>query len=143
MIFDDMKLYTELLALCDYATISKENKLSINGIFDELRVSKLPGGLVRAFLVATIHGKPNTSYKISVKLENPYDGKNLLNPLQLDVHTSQNGKHNVIVELVNIGFEKEGEYQFKLYHGDDEIGSTLLKVIDIHTNKDESLRLIN
>lgn len=138
-----MKLYTELIALCDYATISKENKLSINGIFDELRVSKLPGGLVRAFLVATMHGKPDMSYRISVKLESPYNGKNLLNPLQLDVHTSQNGKHNVIVELVNIGFEKEGEYQFKLYHGDDEIGSTLMRVMSIKTSNVVNFKTVN
>lgn len=138
-----MKLYTELLALCDYATISKENKLSVNGIFDELRVSKIPGGIARAFLVATIHGKSDTSYRISVKLENIQDGKNLLNPLQLDVRTSHNGKHNLIVELVNVGFEKEGEYQFKLYHGDDEIGSTILRVIYLKPKDATSFRVIN
>lgn len=138
-----MKLYTELLVLCDYATISRENKLSINGIFDELRVSKLPGGIARAFLVATIHGKPDTAYRISVKLENTQEGRNLLSPLQLDVHTAHNGKHNVIVELVNVGFEKEGEYQFKLYHGDDEIGSILLKVISIKPSEKAQIRMVN
>ena len=40
-----------------------------------------------------------------------------------------NGKNNIILELVNLGFEKEGEYKFVIYHEDEEVGSTQLKVM--------------
>lgn len=121
-----MKLHTEIITLCDYALISREGKLSINGIFDELRIQKFPGGIARAFFVATLRGKEDTSYKLNIKTEN---GKKIVNSLDLEVHTSINGKNNIILELVNLGFEKEGEYKFVIYHGDDEVGSTQLKVM--------------
>jgi uncharacterized protein DUF6941 len=122
-----MKLYTEILTLCDYALISREGKLSINGIFDELRVQKFPGGIARAFFVATLRGKPDTSYKLKISTEK---GTKEMNSLNLEVHTSLNGKNNIILELVNLGFEKEGDYRFVIYHGDDEVGSTSLKVMN-------------
>lgn len=45
-----MKLHTEIITLCDYALISREGKLSISGIFDELRVQKFPEVLHGLFL---------------------------------------------------------------------------------------------
>ena len=121
-----MKLHTEIITLCDYALISREGKLSINGIFDELRVQKFPGGIARAFFVATLRGNTDTAYKLKIQTES---GRKVLNSLNLDVHTSLNGKNNIILELVNLGFEKEGEYKFTIYNGDDEVGSTSLKVM--------------
>lgn len=123
-------LRTEIIALCDYASISREGKLSINGIFDEMRIGKFPGGISRAFLVATINGTPNTSYKLDLKVESENAGKSPLKDLVLNAMTSPNGKNNLVIELVNLGFEKEGDYQFKIYNGDQEVGSTMLKVIN-------------
>jgi hypothetical protein len=121
-----MKLHTEIITLCDYALISREGKLSISGIFDELRVQKFPGGIARAFFVATLRGNADTSYKLKINTES---GKKVVNSLNIDTHTSLNGKNNIILELVNLGFEKEGEYKFVIYHGDDEVGSIQLKVM--------------
>lgn len=121
-----MKLHTEIITLCDYALISREGKLSINGIFDELRVQKFPGGIARAFFVATLRGKPDTAYQLKISTEN---GKKVLNTLNLDIRTSMNGKNNIILELVNMGFEKEGDYKFVIYHDNEEVGSTQLKVM--------------
>lgn len=122
-------LHTEIIALCDYANISREGKLSINGIFDELRVQNFPGGIARAFLVATINGTPNTQYKLSLKVESKNGRKVPLNNLALNTVTGPNGKNNLLVELINLGFEQEGEYEFKIQNENKEIGSTLLKVI--------------
>lgn len=121
-----MKLYTEIIALCDYASLSREGKLSINGIFDELRVQKFPGGIARAFFVATLRGKPDTSYKLKINTEN---GRKVINSLDIEVHTSMNGKNNIILELVNLGFEKEGDYTFVIRNGADEVGAIDLKVL--------------
>lgn len=122
------QLRTEIIALCDYASVSREGKLSINGIFDELRIQKFPGGIARAFLVATINGVPNTQHSLTLKVENEDGGKNPLKDLVLNAMTSTNGKNNLIIELVNLGFEKEGDYRFKIYANNQEVGSTLLKV---------------
>src|ERR1700730_3109215 len=99
-----MKLHTEIITLCDYAVVSREGKLSINGIFDELRIQQFPGGIPRAFLVATINGNPNTQYKLNLKLENNSGGKTPFNNTVLETLTSFNGKNNLIVELINLAF---------------------------------------
>lgn len=135
-----MKLHTEIITLCDYALISREGKLSINGIFDELRVQKFPGGIARAFFVATLRGKEDTSYKLTIKTET---GKKVLNSLDVEVHTSLNGKNNIILELVNLGFEKEGEYKFTIYHGKEEVGSTQLKVMGVDQQQEVKYKLPN
>jgi hypothetical protein len=129
------QLKTEIIALCDYANVSREGKLNINGIFDELRIQKFPGGIARAFLVATINGESNVQHNLTLKVERENGGsprgeagKTPLKDLNLNAMTSPNGKSNLLIELVNLGFEKEGNYRFKIYNEGREIGSTLLKV---------------
>jgi hypothetical protein len=132
-----MKLHTEIITLCDYALISREGKLSINGIFDELRVQQFPGGIARAFFVATLRGKTDTAYKLKISTES---GKKVINTLNLDVRTSLNGKNNIILELVNLGFEKAGEYKFTIYNGNDEVGSTQLKVMGVEQQAGQEVK---
>lgn len=124
------QLATEIIALCDYASVSREGKLSINGIFDELRVQQFPGGLPRAFFVATVNGTPNTSYKLNLKIEPSKGFAGAQSSFDINALTSHNGKNNLIVEIIGLGFKEEGEYQFILKEGDKEVGSTLLKVLD-------------
>ena len=122
-----MKLQTEIITLCDYAIVSREGKLSINGIFDELRVKKFPGGIARAYFVATLRGKPDTSYKLQVKVE---QNKKVKAAMELEIHTSPNGKNNIVTELVNVGFEEPGDCRFVIVDGKTEVGSTQLKVME-------------
>lgn len=134
-----MKLKTELMVLCDYASVSREGKLSINGIFDEVRVTNLPGGLARAFLVATVSGASETTYKLIFKLE--HNGETILPPNNVETKTSLNGKNNIIIELVGMNFPKEGDYELKMYHDDNEIGATKIKVI--HTQQTPTFKMPN
>jgi len=126
-----MKLQTEIIALCDYATISQEGKLSINGIFDEVRVRSFPGGIARAFLVTTIKGAPNTPYNLTLKVESETVSESPLKPLQINVQTSPNSKSNIVIELVNVVFKEPGNYQFVIYHKNEKIGFTILKVFHV------------
>ena len=132
-----MKLHTEIITLCDYALISREGKLSINGIFDELRVQQFPGGIARAFFVATLRGDPDTAYKLTISTDT---GKKVINSLNLDIRTSMNGKNNIILELVNLGFEKEGDYKFTIYNGKEEVGSTQLKVLGVEQQQNQEVK---
>ncbi len=124
------QLKTEIIALCDYASVSREGKLSINGIFDELRVQNFPGGIPRAFFIATVSGAPSTSYKLTLKIEPSEGFAGEQSSFNLDTSTGPNGKNNLIVELAGLGFKEEGEYRFILSDGKQEVGSTLLKVFD-------------
>ena len=124
------QLKTEIIALCDYASISREGKLSINGIFDELRVQQFPGGLARAFFVATISGTPNTSYKLNLKIEPSEGFAGEKSSFDLDTSTGPNGKNNLVVELMALSFKYHLDYKFILSEERKEVGSTLLKVFD-------------
>lgn len=135
-----MKLHTEIITLCDYALISREGKLSINGIFDEMRIQTFPGGIARAFFVAVLRGDNDKAYKLKINTEL---GKKVINTLNIDTHTSTNGKNNIILELVNLGFEKAGEYKFVIYHEDKEVGSTILKVQGVEQNNEVKYTLPN
>ena len=138
-----MKLQTEIIALCDYATISQEGKLSINGIFDELRVRAFPGGIARAFLVTTVKGAPNTPYNLTLKVESAVVLESPLKPLEINIQTSPNSKSNVLVELVNIAFVEPGNYQFTIYNQNEKVGSTNLKVFKIHQYENQKVKKTN
>lgn len=130
-----MKLKTEIVALCDYANISREGKININGIFDEVRVQSFPGGIARAFFVATVRGTANQSYNLTLKVESEKNTPNPLKPLQINVQTSFNGKNNILIELVNVIFQNPGDYQFSIYNSDEKVGSTSLKVFVAKKNE--------
>lgn len=123
-------LKTEIIVLCDYASISREGKLSINGIFDELRVQNFPGGLARAFFVATVSGTPSTSYKLTLKIEPSEGFAGEQSSFNLDTPTGPNGRANMVVELAGLGFKEEGDYEFVLSEGNRRVGAVSLKVFD-------------
>lgn len=120
-----MKLTAQTITLCDYATISREGKLSILGIFDKLRLQQFPGGIARAFFVAVLQGEPDTDYQSVIQTS--IAGKQI-NKLPFAIHTSSNGKNNILLELVNMGFEMPGDYEFFITQGIDLIGKTTLHV---------------
>lgn len=120
-----MKLHSELLVLCDYASISREGKLGIMGIFDELKLQQFPGGIARAYFVAMLQGEPNMDYQLVIQTS--MAGKQI-NKLDIKVHTSVNGKNNILLELVNVGFEMPGDYEFFITDGIDLVGKTVLHV---------------
>ncbi len=138
-----MKLKTEIIALCDYASVSREGKLNINGIFDELRVQKFPGGIARAFFVATVSGTPSTSYKLALKIEPSKGFTGQQNSFGLDAFTAPNGKNNLIVELAGLGFKEEGDYRFILSERKREVGSVSLKVLDQNKYSLKDIKLSN
>lgn len=119
-------LKVNLITLSDYASISREGKLSINGIFDKLNVSKFPTSLVRAYFVATISGDSLTEYKLDLNFKK---GSKNLATFNLNSMTGENGRNNMVVELVGLPIQEEGEYELTLTHNKKELGSTTLEAI--------------
>ena len=103
-----------------------KGKLSINGIFDKLNVTKFPTSLVRAFFVATIAGDALTEYKLDLNFKK---GSKNLATFNLNSMTGENGRNNMVVELVGLPIQEEGDYKFSLTHGKKELGSTSLEAI--------------
>lgn len=119
------ELTVQIITLADLAIISREGKLSIVGMFDELRVQRFPGGLARAFFVATLKGKPGTAYSLGVQVSHK---DKIINTINIDIATSPNGKNNILFELVNFGVEEAGDYNFDIMYKEKSVGQFTLSV---------------
>lgn len=129
-------LKVNLITLSDYASVSREGKLSINGIFDKLNVTSFPTTLVRAFFVATVAGDAFTEYKLDLNFKK---GSKQIASFNLVSTTGENGRNNLVVELVGLPIEEEGKYEFALVHNKKELGSAFLEAITLEANQNEKL----
>ncbi len=134
-------LHVQFMTFCDYAMTSQEGKLSIIGIFDEVRVQQFPGGIASAALVAMIHGKPDTSYKLTIKGDK--GAKNIFQPVELAIKTGMSGASHITINLNNVGFPEAGEYRFVIQHEEKEIAHTILKVIQVKQQNELKYKLPN
>lgn len=102
-------LNLELLVLCDYALISKDNKLSIIGTFDQIFVEKIPARQGRMFVVGIINGEPNSVHSIKLSIKDP-SGKEILKGQELKLKLSPVGRSNLVANLGNLPLASTGGY---------------------------------
>lgn len=121
-------LKTDIFVLCDYATISREQKLSVIGIFDQFFVANLPTIWPKMFLVAVLSGEPNHEYNITLKMTPPAKTNQNFPDKQLTVTLGQNGRANLITELVNFPLPLVGIYKVQLTSTDQSVGELEFKV---------------
>lgn len=107
------KLNLELLVLCDYALVSKENKLSILGTFDQIFVKKTPARHAKMFVVGVLKGEPDSRHTVKLTIKDS-SGKNILPGQELKVNLGSNGRSNLITELGNLPLPLTGEYLIEL-----------------------------
>lgn len=134
-----MKLQTEIMALCDYALVDQQGKLSIIGVFDFINVNSFPGGLPKAYFVTTIKGEPYTGYDFIIKVESQSKKEKPIQEFSIKTNPSGKfGKSNLVLEIVNLAFKEPGDYQFVLYHKEnnkeEKIGSIELQILDAKAN---------
>lgn len=122
------KLTTDIFVLCDYATVSQDQKLSIIGIFDQFFVANLPANWPRMFLVAVVRGEANEEYQITLKLTPPQKTQNDFPDKDFTIKLGQNGKANVMTELVNFPLQIAGVHKIQLMDGKDVISSLEYRV---------------
>lgn len=128
------QLKIDMMLLCDYAMLSKEGKASAIGIFDILYNAQPPIILNKGFLVTSVSGAPSTNYALSIKCEHGNKKENLLPDMKMSIQTNTDGKANIMVELQGLRFPQPGNYSFRIYSNDEEIGSKELKVIKVKEN---------
>ena len=122
------KLSTELFVLCDHASVSQEQKLSVIGIFDQFFVANLPTTWPRMFLVAVLKGEPGQEYSLKLKLIPPEKGQPEFPAKELNLRLGQNGKANLLTELVNFPLQHAGLYRFEILADNQKVGELGFKV---------------
>src|SRR3989344_9350085 len=94
-------LSTDIFVLCDHASVSQEQKLSIIGIFDQFFVANLPTFWPKMYLVAVVRGEASEEYDLTLKLTAPEKTQDQFPDKEFKIKLGQNGKANVMTELVN------------------------------------------
>lgn len=116
------KLTTDIFVLADHASVSQEQKLSIIGIFDQFFVANLPTAWPKMYLVAVIRGEANQEYNITLKLTPPQKTENSFPDKEFKIKLGQNGKANVMTELVSFPLQVVGVHKIQLYCEKEKIG---------------------
>ena len=122
------KLTAELFVLCDHASVSQEQKLSIIGIFDQFFIANLPTAWPKMYLVAVVKGQPGQQYPLTLKLIPPARTDQNFPDKDFQITLGQNGKANVMTELVNFPLSSAGIHKIQLLSQKDQIAEILFKV---------------
>ena len=122
------KLTIDIFVLCDQALVSQEQKLSIVGIFDQFFVANLPAAWPKMYLVAVVRGDAGEEYPITLKLTPPQKVDNEFPPKEFKIKLGQNGKANVMTELVNFPLQVVGVHKIQLFVGKDKVGELEYRV---------------
>lgn len=122
------KLTTDLFVLCDHASISQEQKLSIIGIFDQFFVANLPTAWPKMYLVAVVRGESGKEYPLTLRLVSPQKTQNQFPDKEFKITFGQNGKANVMTELVNFPLQVAGVHKIQILNGKDIISQLEFKV---------------
>jgi len=128
---NNLRPVLELIALSNYADFSKDGKLSINGIFDEIYAKKFPTKFLRGYLVFTISGvEPFQGLTLSTTIKNP-QGKSVIEK-SIEIKAGVRGKGNFIAELVGMPLDMAGEYRVSVNYRGSNIGGTTFQVVRIN-----------
>lgn len=122
------KLTIDLFVLCDHASVSQEQKLSIIGIFDQFFIANLPTAWPKMYLVAVVKGQPGQQYTLTLKLIPPAKTDQNFPDKDFQITLGQNGKANVMTELVNFPLQVAGVHKIQLLADKDLIGELEFKV---------------
>ncbi|RKY36417.1 MAG: hypothetical protein DRP78_03730 [Candidatus Omnitrophota bacterium] len=105
--------------LCDYASVSREGKLNLNGIFENINIRTFPGHHPIMFIVANIAGVNNKD-KFTCELIQPGDKK--IAAIASEVKGDLDRNFGFIGQFVNVRYEMPGQYWIKFYIDNKEIG---------------------
>lgn len=123
-----------LAVLADFASITKEGKLNILGIFDIVYTNTLPARHPKIHLILKLDAnieETKMDKKITIKLMDP-DGKTLMEVggdfTIGEVKPGELFTVNSILTLQNINFEQEGHHDFHILIGEELKRTVPLKV---------------
>jgi len=117
------------LGICDLASVTREGKLNLMGIFRQIFVQKLPTNYLKFTIVAIVAGKENSQEQISIAIISP-DQKTIINQ-QLKLQIGPAGTANMFFDVVNLPIQQTGEYQIRILQTDATLGETTLNILKV------------
>lgn len=130
-----------LFLVADYANITREGKLNVMGIFNDIYSFNFPGRHSSMHLVCKLGaelGEYGQTREFAVKLLDD-DGNQIMDVAgQFQVPKGERGRKpevNIILELKDVVFPKPGSYQFVILVDKDHKGE-----LSLYVNQLEQLR---
>ena len=115
------KTKLELLTICDYASISQDNKLSIIGIFEQIFVSDFPTQHPQLFIVGVLTGPANKALDLALSITTP-GGEDAIPVQKINISIGPNGKSNLVATIGNLPINEPGFYKVGLTTGEGKLG---------------------
>lgn len=112
----------DIFVLCDHASISQEQKLSIIGVFDNFFVSNIPAVWPRMYLVAVLKGEPDKEYNLKLKIVPPKGVQASFPEKELTLKFGPGGKTNFMTEMINFQLPAPGKYKIQLSSAAKTVG---------------------
>ncbi|MBU4305370.1 MAG: hypothetical protein KJ893_07100 [Candidatus Omnitrophica bacterium] len=113
--------------LCDYASVSRDGKLSMNGIFENINSRVFPTRHPLMFVVANISGLNNKD-KFTCELANKDAADKKLAVISQEVTVDPRRNFGFIGQFVNIAYEAPGEYVIRFFIDNKELGAHYFQV---------------
>jgi len=123
------KIVSKGIFCCDTFILDKTNKLSLIGIFNDIKVAKIPITHSKMSFVAIlkIEDANSDSYNVDVKLKSPRDSELAEFKIKGKIDEKE-GNVNVVVDINNFVFKEFGKHTFEIYINEKFIDSTSIEV---------------
>jgi hypothetical protein len=127
-----------LLLACDYANVTKDNKLNVLGIFSRLYMRQFPGKHAQMFLVMQLRALPaeyGRQFKLGVRL---IDQDAIRHLVKIDANLRipklkgiSRAEINHVMRLNNVEFPEAGPYDFSILIDNDIKASLPIEVLEL------------
>ena len=117
--------------LCDYAYVSREGKLGMNGIFENINARKFPVHHPLMFVVANISGVNNKD-KFTCELTFETRPSKSLAVIISEVSVDPEKNFGFIGQFINVKYDYPGNYIIKFYIDNKEIGRKMFQLRQIN-----------
>lgn len=117
------------LGVCDLASITREGKLNLMGIFRQIFIRQLPTKFLKFTIVAIISDTENSQHQLQLKIISP-DKKTLLNQ-NINLSTNQSGTANMFFEVINLPIHITGKHLIQLSDKGHPLARASLEVVKV------------
>ena len=114
-----------LAALADYASISREGKLSVMGIFNSVATNRLPARISSAHLVVSLElgaAEGEREHSVEIKCMDADGATAFTIDGEFRAPPSRPGeilKMDQVLRLENLSFDKQGDYSISIFVNND------------------------
>ncbi|MFH1460216.1 MAG: hypothetical protein ABIG64_07605 [Candidatus Omnitrophota bacterium] len=108
--------------LCDHASVSREGKLSMNGIFENINVREFPTHHPLMFVIANISGLNNKD-RFTCELVFDDEQKKTIASISQEVKIDPKRNFGFIGQFINVRYEKSGNYLIRFFVDNKEVGA--------------------